>query len=67
LEESFDEIFSEFGKVLTFALQRTEEINCCRVALHSTSDVVRALGPKFSKYMGHFLPIVLKIINVILF
>lgn len=64
MNELFTELVKDFGQYLTFALQRPNEVSLCRVAVHSTSDLIRAIGPNFSVYMEQILPLIFNILRV---
>ena len=65
MNELFTDLVNDFGQYLTFALQTPSEVSLCRVAIHSTSDLIRAIGPNFSKYMDQILPLIFKILKVL--
>lgn len=64
MNDLFTDLVNEFGKYLIFALQNPNEVNLCRIAVHSTSDLIRAIGPNFTKYMDQILPLIFNILKV---
>ena len=66
MNELFTDLVKDFGQYLTYALQRPNEVNLCRVAIHSTSDLIRAIGPNFSIYMEQIVPLIFNILRVII-
>lgn len=64
MNDLFTDLVNDFGQYLIYALQRPNEVTLCRVAVHSTSDLIRAIGPNFSKYMEQILPLIFNILKV---
>ena len=64
MNELFTELVKDFGQYLTYALQRPNEVSLCRIAVHSTSDLIRAIGTNFSIYMDQILPLIFNILRV---
>ena len=67
LGNNFIQIIPDFGKFLTYALNSWQEVTLCRIAINSTSDLVRSMGETMSVYMEQITPIILDILEVIRF
>ncbi len=63
LGKDFDQMTSEYGSFLIYALNAVTDTSLCKTAIHSTSDLIRAIGPSFNKYIDQFLPIILNILS----
>jgi importin subunit beta-1 len=62
LKDDFDILVKEFGSYLIFALNQISDNSLCKTAIHSTSDLIRSIGSKFSQYLDQILPIILQIL-----
>jgi|APDOM4702015159_1054818.scaffolds.fasta_scaffold326148_2 hypothetical protein len=67
MNELFTELIKDFGQYLIYALQNPSEVDLCRIAVHSTSDLIRAIGPNFTQYMDQILPLIFNILKVKLY
>ena len=65
LGNNFEQIIPEFGKFLTYALNSWQEVTLCRIAINSTSDLIRSMGSSISVYMEQITPICHDILEVI--
>jgi hypothetical protein len=63
--ETFVELVPEFSKYLNYALTKQNEVGLCRVGVHATSDLIRAIGSQFSGFMNQFVPLIFQILKVI--
>ena len=60
----FDPILRElFGVYLIHALKSNEE-SLCKVAIMSTSELIRSLESSFELYISEIFPIIIEILNV---
>jgi len=63
--KDFEPIFKDsFGHYLIYALKSISNVNLCKNAIISTSEIVRALEDKFTTYADQIIPIVFDIITV---
>jgi importin subunit beta-1 len=61
---SFVSLLPNFGKYLTWALKQWQEFELCRIAINSTSDLVRSCGPEMEDYLKQITPLILDILEV---
>lgn len=54
-----------FGPYLIHGLKQIKDTSLCRTAIHSTGDLIRALGSAFDNYIDQIIPLVLEILSVI--
>jgi hypothetical protein len=62
--QQFDQYVKEFGSYLVFSLNSVKDTSLCRTAIHSTSDLIRAIGNNFSQYIDQILPLIINILAV---
>jgi len=59
---AFDSLVNDFGSYLIYSLNSSKDTALCKTGIHSTSDLIRSIGPDFSKYLDQIVPIVLNIL-----
>jgi hypothetical protein len=59
----FDPLVNEFGPYIIVALNSVNETSLCKVAIHSTSDLIRSIAEHFSKYLDQIIPLILGILS----
>ena len=59
----FDSLVNDFGSYLIYSLNSTNDTALCKTGIHSTSDLIRSIGPHFSKYLDQIVPIILNILS----
>ncbi len=67
LGPSFVDILPSFGKFLTWALKQWQEVELCRIAINSTSDLVRSCGSEMESYLLQITPLILDVLEVRIF
>jgi hypothetical protein len=60
---AFDSLVNEFGSFLIYGLNSVSDTSLCKTAIHSTSDLIRSIGPNFSKYLDQIIPLILGILS----
>lgn len=61
--ENFQPFLGIIGPYLTHGLKAINETSLCRVAIHSLSDIIRAVGDSFSQHIMSALPLVIEILK----
>lgn len=62
LGADFDVIIPDFGRYLTYALKSWQDVSLCRIAINSTSDLIRAMGPAMDNYIDQIAPLIMDIL-----
>lgn len=64
LQSEFAPKMEKFGSFLLYSLQQIEDTSICRIAINSTSDLLRGLGPLMENYMNQLTPTIINILQV---
>lgn len=59
----FNALVPEFGPYLIHALNSVNETSLCKTAIHSTSDLIRSIGPAFRNYLDQIIPLIIGILS----
>ncbi len=65
LKEDFMDIIPDFGMYLNLGLREWNEVSLCRIAINSTSDLIRSMGECMNIYLEQIYPNILAILEVI--
>jgi importin subunit beta-1 len=63
LGADFSVIIPDFGRYLTYALKSWQDVTLCRIAINSTSDLIRAMGSAMDTYIDQIAPLIMDILN----
>lgn len=67
LKEDFMDIIPDFGMYLNLGLREWNEVSLCRIAINSTSDLIRSMGESMNLYLEQIYPNILAILEVNIF
>jgi importin subunit beta-1 len=63
LGTEFSHIIPDFGRFLFFALKQWQDVTLCRIAINSTSDLIRSMGPAMNNYIDQIAPLIMEILE----